>query len=68
MYWKPYAPFSEAKEIRHLHEAIKLLSHVLPMWSALALYRDITTALHEHNALQVKDTRGKTQTTKKCIQ
>lgn len=57
--------FSEAKEIRHLHDAIKLLSHVLLIWSALALYCDTTTALH--NALQVKDTRGKTRT-KKCIQ
>lgn len=60
--------FAQAKQIRHLHDAIKLLSHVLLIWSVLALYHDITTALYKHNALQVEDMRGKTRTMRKCIQ
>lgn len=48
------------KQIRHLPDAIKLLS--------LAWYHT-TTALYKHyNALQVEDMRGQTQTVKNCIQ
>lgn len=43
--------FSLDKQIRHLPDAIKLLSHVSLVWSVLAWYHT-STELYKHNALQ----------------
>lgn len=59
--------FSQDKQIRHLPDAIKLLSHVSLTWSVLAWYHT-TTALYKHKALQVENMRDQTQTVKDCIQ